>query len=115
MEVLWISGLSTWGVLNGKVIQFLFPPSTGVGIAKQPVPSGRSKPTTVLELFAGIGGWGDACANVWGVDEFCSIDIDPKPCQLLALKKGFVPHTVDQLVEEAVADRSIVVVGNVYS
>ena len=112
-EVLWISGLTTWGVLHGTTIQFLFPPSTGVGIAKQSTATGLSKPTRVLELFAGIGGWGDACENVLGAEEFCSIDFDPQPCKLLALKRRIVPYTVDQLVEEVVADRSAVVVGDV--
>ena len=112
-DVLWISGLTTWGVLNGTTIQFLFPPATGVGIAKQPVLAGRTKPTRALELFAGIGGWGDACENVLGVEEFYSVDIDPLPCKLLALKRRVVPYTVDQLVEEVVEDRSAVVVGDV--
>jgi len=112
-DVLWISGLTTWGVLRDRVIQWLYPPTAGIGIAKQPKPAGTWKPSRALELFAGIGGWGEACENVLGVCEHFSIDIDPKPCALLALKRRLAPCSVDQLVEECVRDLSMVVVGDV--
>lgn len=69
-NVLWIAGLTTWGVFEDRVIQFLFPPWRGVGIAKQPTPAGDSAFSRALELFAGIGGWGEASLNVLGVDDF---------------------------------------------
>ena len=112
-DVLWISGLSTWGALGNRIIQFLFPPTIGIGIAKQPGPAGHRLEARALELFAGIGGWNAACENVLGIEKCFSIDVDPKPCKLLGLQKGIVPVTVDQMLENTICDESQVVIGNV--
>ena len=110
---LWISGLSTWGSLEGKVVQFLFSPLAGVGIAKQPVYAGWHTPMRVLEIFAGIGGWGIACENVIGCTNVVSIDVDPNPCKLLAASRGIVPITVDQFLESGGVGSSQVIIGDV--
>ena len=112
-DVLWISGLSTWGAIGDRVVQFLFSPIMGIGIAKQPGPAGHRFEARALELFAGIGGWRTACENVLGIEQCFSIDVDPKPCKLLGLQKGIVPVTVDQILENTICDESQVVIGNV--
>ncbi len=98
-DTYWIAKIAIWGKSGNIPIHYMYHPRMGVGLAKQPGPRDAGN-RRLLELFSGIGGWGVAWENVVGVKDIFSIDNDPNPCHLLALRRKSPVSSIDQLIEE---------------